>query len=260
VASLIQLVVDISVREVSMDLVDYDAIWRTTWGDVQSYGPFHRHLRRIIKESIRSLKFQSVLDVGCGQGSLLAELKREFPHINPSGVDVSTSAIELAHQLVPDGDFRVLDIARTSVNAKYDLIICSEVLEHIPDDVAAIQNLRKMTKEYLLVSTPQGRMRDFEKQIGHVRNYAPGELINKIESSGFIILSAVEWGFPFYSPLYRNFLDLTGSKGTTGKFGRFQKMLGKLIYLLFSLNSSKKGDEIIVLAKLKADTTPGLCC
>ena len=132
--------------------------------------------------------------------------------------------------------------------------MCSEVLEHIPNDVAALQNLRKMTRKYLLISTPQGRMRKFETQVGHVRNYAPGELVNKIKSSGFTVLSVVEWGFPFYSPLYRNFLDFTGGKGTTGEFGPFRKLIAKLIYLLFSLNSLKRGDEIFVLAVVNGDS------
>jgi len=236
-----------------MVTVDYDVIWKTKWGGAQSYGPFHRHLRRIIKEMIRPLKFQSVLDVGCGQGSLLAELKLEFPAIKPTGVDVSLSAIEFARRRVPDGDFRVLDVTEASLDTSYDLVICSEVLEHIPNDLIAIRNLKKMTKKYLLVSTPQGRMRGFEKQIGHVRNYASGELVGKIESSGFTIISAVEWGFPFYSPLYRNFLDLGGNNGTSGEFGLFRKFVGRLIYMLFLLNSSKRGDEIFVLAKVNQD-------
>ena len=154
---------------------------------------------------------------------------------------------------MPDGDFRVLDVTEASLDTSYDLVICSEVLEHIPNDLIAIRNLKKMTKKYLLVSTPQGRMRGFEKQIGHVRNYASGELVGKIESSGFTIISAVEWGFPFYSPLYRNFLDLGGNNGTSGEFGLFRKFVGRLIYMLFLLNSSKRGDEIFVLAKVNQD-------
>jgi SAM-dependent methyltransferase len=237
-----------------MELFDYEAIWKTTWGDVQSYGPFHRHLRRIIKDMIRALKFESVLDVGCGQGSFLAELKSNFPHIVPNGVDISSSALTLARQRLPDGKFWALDISEKSLDEKCDLVVCSEVLEHIPDDVSAIQNLRKMTKNYLLVSTPQGRMRQFERQIGHVRNYSRGELVTKLESSGFAILSVVQWGFPFYSPLYRNFLDFTGGKGTTGEFGPFRKLIAKLIYLLFSLNSSKRGDELFVLAAVSDES------
>jgi SAM-dependent methyltransferase len=232
-----------------MDAFDYEAIWKTTWGDVQSYGPFHRHLRRIMTEMIRPFNFQTVLDVGCGQGSLLAELRSHFPHIVPNGVDISSSALALARQRVPDAKFCVLDITKRSLDKKCDLVVCSEVLEHIPDDVSAIQNLRKMTKNYLLVSTPQGRMREFEKQIGHVRNYARGELLTKLEKNGFAILSVVQWGFPFYSPLYRDFLELTGSKGTTGEFGLARKLAANLVYALFMLNSGKHGDEIFVLAK-----------
>ena len=115
-----------------MESVNYDAIWKTTWGDAQSFGPFHRHLRRIIKEMIRPLKFESVLDVGCGQGSLLAEFKLEFPSIKPNGVDVSSSAIELARRRVPDGDFADSGHYSTSLDEKCDLVVCSEVLEHIP--------------------------------------------------------------------------------------------------------------------------------
>ena len=112
-----------------------------------------------------------------------------------------------------------------------------------------------MTGKYLLVSTPQGKMRQFEKEVGHVRNYAPGSLFDKTRMEWIHVYSVIEWGFPFYSPLYRNFLELTGSKGTTGEFGRFRKLIARLIYLMFLLNSSKRGDEIFVLAKLNQDST-----
>jgi len=227
----------------------YDKAWEFEWDDMKKYGPFSRHLRRIIKQIIRPLEFESVLDVGCGQGSFLAELQAEFPGIKPRGIDLSPSAIKLARERVPGGRFAVMDISEQALNEKCDLVVCSEVLEHIPDDIIALRNLRKMTGKYLLISTPQGRMRQFEKQVGHVRNYAAGELVKKLEMSGFGIVSIVEWGFPFYSPLYRNFLELTGSKGTTGEFGQARKLISCFIYFLFFLNSSRRGDEIFVLAQ-----------
>ena len=234
----------------NMSTAAYDEGWQTKWDDMKIYGPFSRHLRRIIKEMIRPLEFGSVLDVGCGQGSFLQELQAEFPHIEPHGIDISSSAVDLARMRVANGRFRVLDITDEFSGEKCDLVVCSEILEHIPDDMLALQNLRKMTGKYLLVSTPQGRMRDFEKQVGHVRNYAPGELVRKITASGFTVRSVVQWGFPFYSPLYRNFLDLTGSKGTTGEFGALRKLIAQLIYILFLFNSSRRGDEIVILAEV----------
>src|SRR6266545_2238502 len=239
----------------TMPTADYNEGWEFKWDDMKKYGPFSCHLRRIIKSMIRPLDFKSVLDVGCGQGSFLQELQSDFPNIKPYGIDISSAAIELAQKRIPGGQFRVLDVTDSSLDERCDLVVCSEVLEHIPDDVSALQHLRKITGKYLLVSTPQGRMREFEKQVGHIRNYAPGELVKKIESSCFTVMSVLEWGFPFYSPLYRNFLDLTGSKGTMGKFGLFRKLIAQLIYMLFLLNSSRRGDEIFVLAKVNQDPT-----
>jgi SAM-dependent methyltransferase len=233
----------------NMSTAAYDDGWHSKWNDMKTYGPFSRHLRRIIKEMIRPLEFRSVLDVGCGQGAFLQELQSEFPSIKPYGIDISSAAVELARQRVPQGHFYVMDITKKSLNEQCDLIVCSEVLEHISDDIAALRNLKQMTGKYVLISTPQGRMRKFEKQVGHVRNYAPGELVRKLEANGFDVITVVEWGFPFYSPLYRDFLELTGSKGTTGEFGQMRKLISRFIYLLFMLNSSRHGDEIFVLAR-----------
>ena len=103
---------------------------------MKKYGPFSRHLRRIIKKMIRPLEFKSMLDVGCGQGSFLVELQPEFPNIKPCGIDISSSAVELARRRVPDGQFWV-GYYRQAFEEKCDLVICSEVLEHIPDDISA---------------------------------------------------------------------------------------------------------------------------
>ncbi len=238
-----------------MSIATYDQGWETKWDDMKRYGPFSRHVRRIIKDVIRALDFETVLDVGCGQGSLLAELCAEFPHIEPNGVDISASALKLARSRLPAGQFWPLNITQGHLDRKFDLVVCSEVLEHIPDDLAALKNLTHMTGRYLIISTVQGRMRRFEAEaVGHVRNYAPDELIQKVERAGLRPLRVVEWGFPFYSPLYQNVLELTGSRGTTGEFGLARRALSNAIYYLFMLNLSGRGDEIFVLAE---PATPG---
>jgi len=234
-----------------MTAFNYDAGWAGRWDDMKQYGPMSRHVRRYIKKLMRPLQFESVLDVGCGQGALLGDVVAEFRDIEPHGVDISASAIELALRRVPHGQFAVLNIEREHTECSYDLIICSEVLEHIDDDDAAIRNLRRMCRRYLLVSTLQGRMRRFEpEQVGHVRNYARGELTAKLRNAGFEIVKAVEWGFPLYSPLYRNLLEITGSRGTTGTFGYGRRLLSATLYYLFFLNLPVWGDEIFVLARV----------
>jgi len=76
------------------------------------YAAYYRHLyqhhwwwrarERIILAHLQRLKppggFGPILDVGCGQGSLLADLLAEFPSVTPYGTDVSQSGLDLARQ------------------------------------------------------------------------------------------------------------------------------------------------------------------
>ena len=235
-----------------MEVNYYNKGWETEWDDMKKYGPFSRHLRRLLINQLQKISFKSLLDVGCGQGSFLLELQKTFPGVQFHGSDFSGSAIDLAREKISNCDFSVMDITSNTLNKKFDVVICSEVLEHIDDDREAIKNLHAMTGKYLLVSSPQGRMRNFEERVvGHVRNYEKGELAEKLISAGVEPFDVIEWGFPFYSPLYRNYLELTNAYGTSGKFSRGKKLISNIIYTLFLLNSSKHGDEIIILARVK---------
>lgn len=238
-----------------LSVAKYDAGWENQWDDMKNFGPFSRHLRRLIIKLIRLLEFQSVLDVGCGQGVFLTELQSVFSHVQPFGLDISPAAIDLAQSRVHGGQFWNMDLVKEHINRRFDLVICSEVLEHIKDDTAALKHLSAMTGKYLIVTTPQGRMRLSELVMGHVRNYRYGELVQKLEQAGFKVIRVVEWGFPFYSPLYRDLLNLIGNQGTMGKYGLVRKTISKMLYNLFLLNSSRRGDEILVLAEPAVSTS-----
>ncbi|MCX7592138.1 MAG: class I SAM-dependent methyltransferase [Kiritimatiellae bacterium] len=227
----------------------YDQKWGSEWGDMNAYGPFSRHLRRLILSLLHRLTFDSVLDVGCGQGCLLAAIRKLFPEVKLHGADFSRVAIETARKRLPEAHFSVMDVSKEAPAGKYDLVLCCEVLEHVTDDLGVIRRLREATERYCLVTTVQGRMRPAERHVGHVRNYARGELVEKIREAGFQPVKVIEWGFPFYSPLYRNFLNLCGQRVTSGRMGISRRAAAELVYWLFFLNSARRGDEIIVLAE-----------
>lgn len=228
---------------------EYDRSWINLWDDMKIYGPFARHLRRIVYHLIDPLSFSSVLDVGCGQGSFLLELSGKYPCIQIYGTEYSSKAVEIVRNRISTGQFEQMDLSKAALPGKYDLVICMEILEHIEDDVTAIKNLVSMTGHYLLVSSPHGRMRKIELSYGHVRNYAPGELTKKLTNVGLSIVKVVEWGFPFYSPLYRDMMNFMKGVGTTGKYGLRQQTIAQLIYIIFLLNSWKRGDELVILAE-----------
>src|SRR5258708_35292303 len=168
------------------------------------YGTYASTLSRWIHSRVAPLKFSSVLDIGCGRGHWLQDLTRRYPHLDPiSGIDISPISLRTAKERVPHGTFHVLDIQTEYLRKTFDLVLCTDVIELIHDDEAALQNIRRMTAKFLLITTLQGNfLPEWEVRIGgHVRNYRRDELVTKMKRAGFDIAQCIEWGFPFYSPL-----------------------------------------------------------
>ncbi len=81
-------------------------------------------------------------------------------------------------------------------------MICSEVLEHIPDWPAAVANLARMARRYVLITVPTGKVRAMDRMVGHTQHFAGPELVAALGAAGCRPLSVRRWGFPFHS-LYR---------------------------------------------------------
>jgi 2-polyprenyl-3-methyl-5-hydroxy-6-metoxy-1,4-benzoquinol methylase len=77
-----------------------------------------------------------VLEVGCGTGQL-ARLLLDEGLRDYCGFDFSPFAVRLAQDRLPEADVRVDDLRTTTLldERRYDLVLCTEVLEHLDDDV-----------------------------------------------------------------------------------------------------------------------------
>jgi SAM-dependent methyltransferase len=223
----------------------YDSNWEE-WESMKRYGPMSRHVRRLAFNECRTLTFDSLLDIGCGPGVFLDFIKTRFPFVSLAGTDISTSAISLARRHLPGCDFYEIDISRKVPPGSWDLVTMIDVAEHIEEDAAAFSRIRDICRKYLLIVTLEGRMRSFETEVGHVRNYKPGELRTKLENAGYSVVRCTRWGWPIYSPLYR---DL--SKGIAAHkkpLSAFRRFMANLVYAILLCNWPGKGDLIIVLA------------
>lgn len=227
---------------------DYDAIWRSAYGDMQRYGPAHRNLRRLLRSIVAELPYGSVLDVGCGAGENIA-LLAAADGVRYVGADVSEEALTRARRAHAGREFVRLDIERATVPERFDLVFSCLVLEHLPDDVAALRNMRAMAAGRLVVATMGGdieRYRPWEEQVGHVRNYREGELERALGQAGFEVERFVRWGFPFYSPLTRL---LQNRMSAEPSYGRATRLLAAVMYAVYRLNSSRRGDLVIAVAR-----------
>lgn len=76
----------------------------------------------LVLDTLRKKKFQSLVDIGCGDGRFLRDVKREFPGKRIFGVDYSAHAINLAKALNPDINYICLDISKKNLaNKKFDV-------------------------------------------------------------------------------------------------------------------------------------------
>lgn len=74
---------------------------------------------------------QTVTELGCGTGWLSSRIKKKFPNISVTGIDLSQSAINQANKRSDSVEFIVDDI--TTYNKHADMIISLGVLHHIPN-------------------------------------------------------------------------------------------------------------------------------
>ncbi len=101
------------------------------------------------------LQPNSILDVGCGEGFTLERLKERKIGKKLTGVDFLNRAIEIGKKERPHLDLRVGNIYDIPFkDNSFDLVICSEVLEHIDDPEKGLSELVRVCKQYCLLSVP----------------------------------------------------------------------------------------------------------
>jgi SAM-dependent methyltransferase len=95
-----------------------------------SDGLFH-WLSKLRDEAVRLVPHGRILEIGCGDGALTAQLSRDSREV--IGLDISTEAIKLAKNHESDNlRFFVHNIERDPLMGGNSLIICEDVLYYIP--------------------------------------------------------------------------------------------------------------------------------
>ncbi|MCQ2189989.1 MAG: class I SAM-dependent methyltransferase [Paludibacteraceae bacterium] len=114
----------------------------------------------------------SLLDFGCGTGQMVLQINQKFPDIKLSACDFSPESVKITKQLVDSCNCFVDDIFDIKTQEKYDLVLCSEVLEHLLHPNQALKNLSGLLKENgkLIITVPNGRVDTF---IGHINFFSP---------------------------------------------------------------------------------------
>ncbi len=123
-----------------------------------------------IKEKVDFTQ-KKILDAGCGIGFLLNRIQQNHRPLKLSGSDFSQKAVDFSKT-----QFQNIDFFRHDLNypilEKYDIIICTEVLEHLQKPHIAVKNMLDALEVggTLILTVPNGRN---DYAIEHINFWSP---------------------------------------------------------------------------------------
>jgi 2-polyprenyl-3-methyl-5-hydroxy-6-metoxy-1,4-benzoquinol methylase len=83
-------------------------------------------------------------------------------------------------------------VAEEFIRRSFDTVVCLNVLEHIEDDLFALEQIREVLisggKLALLVPAHRILYGEFDRAVGHYRRYEKSELTGKLKQAGFSVL------------------------------------------------------------------------
>jgi SAM-dependent methyltransferase len=150
---------------------------------------WYRGRRRVLERTIERLGLPPrarILDAGCGSGRNMVELARRG---EVTGVEISPASAELARARhlgeVVEGSVMEMPFAPDS----FDLAVCLDVIEHLPDDRGALRELRRVLAPggALLVTVPayQWLWSGHDKINHHCRRYSRATLEQAARAAGW---------------------------------------------------------------------------
>ena len=113
-------------------------------------GGFFEQLCQIVEP----LEPESVLDAGCGEGETIARLDGMLgPRV--TAVDIERRCVAITRERLPAVDVAVGDVtALAFADSAFDLVLCLEVIEHVPRPERAIAELARVGRRSVVISVP----------------------------------------------------------------------------------------------------------
>ena len=213
-------------------------------------------INRILAKTGR--KFDRALDIGCGPGANIEVLNTFAGKV--TGVDISPKAIEYSRRIHPHNEFLLANAENLPfADSSFDLILCSEVLEHVEDTKAIAEVLRILKPQgVLIITVPAHRyLWNFNDRFNHHLRRYNTSAIKILLGAPFAIKHVGYWNCISYLPalvLARLNHTSMGKKNTNNLYlvpkfmNNFLLEILKMENHLFQRNLSLQGVSLVCVA------------
>jgi 2-polyprenyl-3-methyl-5-hydroxy-6-metoxy-1,4-benzoquinol methylase len=108
-----------------------------------------------LEQLVRQARFESLLEVGCGEGIPLHMLSRSRKGSVSIGIDLMLEKLKVGSANIPQVPLSAASVYELPFQDKlFDLVICCEVLEHLKDPEAALAEIDRVGSEWFIFSVP----------------------------------------------------------------------------------------------------------
>ena len=148
----------------------------------------------------------SFLDIGCATGNLILEIKKHYQNSIVHGIEYFKYHKDSASNIIKNNIF-ITDISKPlNLNQQYDLVICTEVAEHIhPSKIHIfLKNLQSVAKNKLIISW-SSTYPNLDAPPQHLCCLGKKDVIKLLNKFGFKINTQETESFIRYSKNFKNF-------------------------------------------------------
>lgn len=145
----------------------------------------------LVRERVKYLQFFpedviSVLDVGCGRGEFLYLLKKRG--FEAEGCDIDDVLLEKSARFARVKKANASELSKAYSLDSFDLVTCLHTLEHTLHPYATLQELKAVTRKYILLAVPNARYIAHDERPTHLYSWNGDTLNNLIECAGLKLL------------------------------------------------------------------------
>ncbi len=198
----VQAVTHAGWREEASQIYRNYSIWHQSGGSEQSVfdarGQAASRSRRILDRLLREIALPThgrLLDIGCGNGSLLATASQLLPEWSLAGTEFDDK-YRTQIEAIPNVE-GLYTGALQEVPGQFDLVTLSHVFEHLTEPVNLLQLLPALLKPqgYLLIQVPNYRENPFELMVAdHCTHFCRSSLGKLVSAAGYVVrVLASDW-------------------------------------------------------------------